>query len=295
MPASNTKAIIDLLRQWLSTRLNATSADWVQDRCLSIRSENLKDLYLGFGLVSRKIPKTELALDSRELAQAESARPGWQPELWSVQDAARTLLILEYAPESADQFVVVLDRLFAAGEVHELIALYQALPVLPYPERLAERAGEGIRTNMQSLFRAVAHHNPYPSEQLNEGMWNQMILKCLFIEAPLFPVIGLEDRINANLSQMLCDYAHERWAAKRSVHPELWRCVRPELTPGAFDDLKQVLQQGSDLEKQAAALSLANSSDPVSCELLKTIPEIQKQIEEGTLNWETVYRALDAV
>jgi len=211
MSGSNTESIRETLRDWIVSRLEADAAEWLLTRSSSIRSGNLQDLYLGFGLVSRKIPKSELGLTAQELARAEEVRPGWQPGLWSVQDAARTLFILEYAPETADQFVSVLDRLFAAGEVHELIALYQALPVLPYPERHRDRVGEGIRTNMQSLFRAVAHQNPYPSEQLSEGMWNQMVLKCLFIGAPLHPVVGLETRINSALSQMLCDYAHERW------------------------------------------------------------------------------------
>ena len=292
MSVSATEKIRELLDGWLNKRLEAASYDWVQARCLSVRSGNVKDLYLGFGLVSRKVPKVELTLNSEEIAEAKNARPGWQLVGWSLHDAARTLLIPEYVPDTVDAFVTVLDRLFAAGEVHELVALYQALPVFPHPERHANRAGEGIRSNMQSLFRAVAHQNPYPSEQLDEGMWNQMVLKCLFVEAPLYPVVGLDSRINAALSQMLCDYAHERWAASRSVHPELWRCVRPELTPGAIDDLKRVLDQGNDLEKQAAGLSLAQSSSGESRELLEKFPELLKQIDAGLLSWQTVYQSL---
>ncbi len=294
MPAYHTEVIRNLLRQWLNVRLESSAENWLEERCTSIRAGNLQALYLGFGLVSRKIPKLELGLSSEELAQANLARPDWQPQDWSVQDAARTLLVLEYAADHPEQLVSVLDKLFAAGEVHELIALYQALPVLPDPQRLTQRAGEGIRTNMQAIFRAIAHHNPFPSEQLDEGMWNQMVLKCLFIGVPLHPVIGLDSRINPALSQMLCDYAHERWAASRTVHPELWRCVRPEMTPSALDDLQRVIEQGNNLEKQAAALALASSSLPEAKELLLArSPELLKQIESGTLNWESVYRALE--
>ena len=293
MPESNTESIIELLFEWLAKRLDSAASEWIQMKCSAVQSGNLRDLYLAFGFVSRKLPKTELALSTQELEQADAVRLGWRPELWSVQDVARTLLILQYDPGSEDQFVTVLDRLFAAGEVHELIALYQAIPLLPYPERHTDRAGEGIRTNMQSVFRAIAHRNSYPSEQLSDGMWNQMVLKCLFVGAPLYPVLGLDLRVNAELSQMLCDYAHERWAASRTVHPELWRCVRPELTPGALDDLKRVVEQGSELEKQAVALSLFSSSDTAARDLLETLPELRKQIEQGALSWETVYLSLD--
>ncbi len=296
MPANNIEVISNLLRQWLNVRLESRAENWLEERCASIRAGNLQALYLGFGLVSRKIPKLEFGLNNEELAQANIARSDWQPDRWSLQDAARTLIVLEYAADHPDPLVSVLDKLFAAGEVHELIALYQALPVLPDPQRLTQRAGEGIRTNMQSIFRAIAHHNPFPSEQLDEGMWNQMVLKCLFIGVPLHPVIGLDSRINPALSQMLCDYAHERWAASRTVHPELWRCVRPEMTATALGDLQRVIEQGDDLEKQAAALSLASSSLPEAKELLlASSPEFLKQIEAGTLNWESVYHALEDV
>jgi len=296
MPANNIEVISKLLRQWLNVRLESSAETWLEERCASIRAGNLQALYLGFGLVSRKIPKLELGLNDEELAQANIARPDWQPQCWSVQDAARTLLVLEYAADHPDQFVSTLDKLFATGEVHELIALYQALPVLPDPQQLTQRAGEGIRTNMQSIFRAIAHRNPFPSEQLDEGMWNQMVLKCLFIGVPLHPVTGLDSRLNPALSQMLCDYAHERWAASRTVHPELWRCVRPEMTATALEDLQRVIEQGDDLEKQAAALSLASSTLPEAKELLRTSsPELLKQIEAGTVDWESVYHALDNV
>ncbi len=293
MSTPHSEAIHQLLRQWLNTRLEESAGRWLEERCDSIRAGNLQALYLGFGLVSRKIPKQDLDLNSEELAQADRARPGWRPNFWSVQDVVRTVLILEYALEHPQQYVSVLDKLFAAGEVHELVALYQALPVLPAPEQLKQRAGEGIRTNMQSIFRAIAHHNPFPSEQLEEGMWNQMVLKCLFIGVPLYPVIGLDARINPALSQMLCDYAHERWAASRTVHPELWRCVRPEMTETALNDLQRVIEQGDQLEKQAAALSLAASSLPQAKELLiASAPELLKQIEAKALTWESVYLAL---
>ena len=66
---------------------------------------------------------------------------------------------------------------------------------------------------MRAVFEAVAHRSPYPREQFAENRWNHMVLKALFVGSALHPIQGLEERANPALARMLCDYAHERWAA----------------------------------------------------------------------------------
>ena len=68
---------------------------------------------------------------------------------------------------------------------------------------------------MRAVFEAVAHRSPYPREQFSENRWNHMVLKALFVDSTLHPMQGLEERANPELAKMLCDYAHERWAAGR--------------------------------------------------------------------------------
>ena len=144
-----------------------------------------------------------------------------------MDQVGRTLLILSFTYEDQDRYVATLDKIFAAADVGEAIALYQSLPLLPYPERFRLRAAEGIRSNITSVFNAVALYNPYPATYLDDLAWNQMVLKALFIGSPLEPIYGLEKRNNHQLSQMLIDYARERLAAKRPVNPELWLLVAP--------------------------------------------------------------------
>ncbi len=119
------------------------------------------------------------------------------------------------------------DKIFATADLQEAIALYQSLPLLPYPEKFKLRAAEGVRTNMTAVFQAVALHNPYPAQYLDDLAWNQMILKAFFVGTPLDSVYGLKSRNNPQLAQMLLDYARERLAAQRSVSPQLWDLVAP--------------------------------------------------------------------
>ena len=41
------------------------------------------------------------------------------------------------------------------------------------------------------MFQAIACHNPYPSDYFDEAAWNQMVVKCVFVGAPIGAIIGL--------------------------------------------------------------------------------------------------------
>ncbi len=282
-----------LLDTWLRRRLPDDVLTWLEQAQHNAASKSRQSFFLAFGMVPRKTGKDDLALTEDELAAAQQARPGWHPSTWSIDQAARTRLVLAVPETNVNAYLETLDKLFNAGDVGELVALYQALPVLPYPASHKLRAAEGVRTNMKAVFCAVAHHNPYPAEQLDEGAWNQLVLKCLFIGVPLAPVVGLDDRANPRLMRMLCDYAHERWAAGRPVSPELWRCVGPHADKAALADLQHVLSEGSELEQQAAALALAACPAPQAAESLKAYPELAQQAAQGAFTWETIAKAAE--
>ncbi|HUQ70123.1 MAG TPA: EboA domain-containing protein [Planctomycetaceae bacterium] len=271
-PVFDPVAVVEVLRRWLSSRLNAAALSWLEDRLAAVAAGDRKALYLAFGLTVRKTGKADLELTAAELADAANVRPGWNPRGWTVDQAARVLLVLRYPADDATKFVETLDQLFGAGEIHELVALYQGLPLYPHQAALALRCAEGLRTNIQSVFRAIAHRNPFPSEQLNDDQWNQLILKCQFVGAPLDPVVGLDVRGNAKLAKMLDDFAHERWAAHRPVSPELWRCVAPFADDAMLADLKKVLTTGTEVERAAVALALRSCPHPQAKTLLAGTP-----------------------
>lgn len=239
---------------------------------------------MAISLAARRLGKTDLALDAADHAAADAARPGWDPDGLSVDQAGRLVLVLAMADGDPGRFRERLDVLCSTAEVAELIAFYRGLPLYPEPEALRARAAEGVRSNLPPVFEAVAHRNPYPREQFDERAWNHMVLKALFVDSRLDPIAGLDGRVNPALAQMLRDYAHERWAAGRPVSPELWRCVGPVADDDALVDLERALDEDGP-GARGAALALAASPHPGAAALLARRPELARAADAGELSW----------
>ena len=284
----DTEKIRELIERWMVMRLDPAAAAWIRDRQEVIRQGEKKSLFLAFGMVPRKVGKSDLQLTDEELSEANEVRPGWNPKGWSIDQATRSLFLLTLPPTEPTTLVGILDQLASTGEVGELVAIYQSLPLLPDPEAHVLRAAEGIRTNIKAVFCAVAYQNPYPSEQFNEDQWNQMVLKCQFIGVPMSPIVGLDERSNLALSAMVLDYIHERNAAKRPVAPELWRCVGRHANADALSELHAVLTTGSVIEKYAAGLALSESSEPAAQNLLAVAPDVAAEISAGRISWVSI-------
>jgi len=208
----------ELIDGWLRARLEEAVMAYLDGKTRLARERGADPgFFLSFSTVGRKVGRGDLAPSKAELDAALAVHRGFQPTTWSRAQAARTLLLLALPAADAKAHLGVVDQLCEDADLGELVAIYQALPLLPFPEEYRARAAEGIRSNMNAVFEAVALRNPYPSEFLDEPAWNQLVLKCLFVGSPLYLVYGLDDRANPPLAKMLCDYAHERWAANRPV------------------------------------------------------------------------------
>jgi hypothetical protein len=281
----------DLLGQWLGARLPESAAAWLASgigRCRTGIAD--RDLFLLLSLVSRHVGKAPLALTDAELRAGAASRPGWNPREWTLDQAVRVYLLCVSTPDGA-VMSERLDRLCAAGDIGELVAYYRGLPLYPDQPRYALRAAEGIRSNMRAVFEAVALRNPYPAEQLNEPAWNQLVLKALFVGIPLHPIVGLDARRNPTLARMLCDYAHERWAASRPVSPELWRCVGPFAAGPVLDDFARLFERGTADEQKAAALALREATDPGAARLLDLHVRGAGERADSLLAWERLATA----
>lgn len=247
-----------------------------------------KQFYLAFSATPRFTGKELLSWSAEKLKEADRLRKGWNPQGWTTDQATRVLLVLSLPHQNPEEYFRILNLVFSAAEVGELTALYLSLPVLPYPERHRERASEGIRSNMGVVFEAVALRNPYPADHLPEEAWNQLVMKAVFVGAPLGQIYGLDERANSRLAYTLSDFAHERWAAGRPVSPELWRLVGPFVDEQILPDMKRLFNSDDPVQHQAAALACSRSVLPEARGLLASRPELQARVESGNLSWATV-------
>ena len=257
----------NLLRGWLGRQLSAEQIAWLDAQSSALSKDGSETtLAIALGMVPRRLGKADLLLSDADRAAAGRTLEGWEPRGWSVTDAARILFLS--GSRTGKPFAKVFRSLCQTADVAELIALYRGLPLYPEPATLEPQVGEGLRSNMRAVFEAIAHYNPYPRLHFDEHRWNHMVLKALFIGSPLAPIQGLDERANPELARIMCDFAHERWAAGRPVSFEIWRCVGPFAEGAALDDLARVLASSEAPERRAAALALAACPHPRAAQLL---------------------------
>ncbi len=232
-----------LLETWVTAQASEV-APWVAEQlALLANSTRERDLHMFLGYAPRRLGKADLVLSAQDKADADAARPGWQPEGWSIDGAARVLGLLRF--KGARAFAETFKDLRRTADAGEMIALYRGLPLYPDPEALGFEVGEGLRSNLKPVFEAIAHNNPYPRDHFDQHRWNHMILKALFIGVALAPITGLEQRANPELARILVDFAQERWAAGRPLASEHWISVRAfRAHRDIRDDLDRAIAEG---------------------------------------------------
>jgi hypothetical protein len=171
------------------------------------------------------------------------------------------------------------------ADLAELVAFYRALALLPVSKDLTRRAAEGLRSGMKPVFEAVAHRNPYPREAFDQDAWNQMVLKALFIGSELSPIQGLDERVNPELSVMLIDYAHERWAAQRTISIELWRGLGRHVDDRGLATLERLLASADPRNQVAAVLALKACNHPRARDLLTRASDLVLEIQARNITW----------
>lgn len=274
---------------WLHARLDPSSFGEVSSAFNKFKKEAEDwEVFSLFSKISRTTGKDALMLTEEEVQKANSLRRGWSPSHWSIDQLTRSLLLLGLAERDKGVFLETLDKLFISSDLAEGVALYRSLAILPYPLELKERAAEGIRTNITDVFNAVALHNPYPADFLDEDAWNQLILKSLFIGSPIYRIIGVDQRVNKALAEMLVEYAHERWSAGREVSPELWRCVGPFADEAMVIDISKELTHDSEVHRHAAVLALKESPVESASKILTKYKPVVDKVESGHITWNDI-------
>ena len=127
------------------------------------------------------------------------------------------------------------------------------------PEKWLHRATDAVRSNIGDVFNSFAFGNPYAAKYFSDLAWNQLVLKCIFNDKPIHLIQGIDRRANQALADMLSDFAHERWAAGRTVPAQVWRLVVNYLNERILEDMTTLFLSNDIHNKLAATLVCSHS------------------------------------
>ena len=253
----NSKKLKSLLAEVIQQNTLPAVWNWIKEK-LDF-GNNISAFNLLFVSLPRKTGKAVIKVTEAQLHNIQSVVPQFSIAGWGIDRLSRVYILLHLDATDKDAYFKRIESLFPTAEMSEQVALYSSLPVLAYPQIWQNRCAEGIRSNIGDVLEAVMCNNPYPAQQLPEAAWNQLVLKAFFTEKPVHNIIGIDERANRELAHILSDYAHERWAAHRTVNPQLWRCVGKFVEERIFTDIKKIWASENKVEKEAAALACWDS------------------------------------
>lgn len=284
--------MLDQLLAILKRNAPAEGATWLDEFMVQqFMGFNQRQFYFAFSGATRRFPKTELTVSQDELAALGRRLPGFTVEGWTVDQLARVSLLVTLADQERDVFLESLRALQDTADMREAVAIYSAFPLLPYPAELVPLAREGLRSNITSVFEAIALRNPFPAAHFDEEGWNQMVLKALFTSRPLWKIHGFDARANAALAEALRYLAHERWSAGRMVSPELWRGCAGFVTAAWEDEVRRVAGSEGPGQREAAALMVHAAGLDSLRDLMA--PELEL-VAAGKLTWDSLGQSLEA-
>jgi hypothetical protein len=140
----------------------------------------------------------------------------------ALHELGRAILLLRaieiVAPVDRGEFV---KDLYVRGDLAERQAILRTFPLLPEPARFLSTAVEACRSNVHTVFEAIACENPYPVRYFPETNFNQMVMKSIFLGVPLQRLVGVRSRIAPLLVSMALDYVQEQTASGRPVHDDI--------------------------------------------------------------------------
>lgn len=203
----------ELLLTELRGGVDPSASQWLDDALGRAATGGLDDLLTAYTVASRRIGNAPLGV--------LRSVPGLVLERWTREDAARALLLLRRSETAPGSFVADAIACYEQGDTREQESWLRAVGALPGPERFLATVVDACRSSILTIFEAVVCENPYPAAHFPERNFNQMVLKALFSGVSLARIVGLQGRLNPELTRMAADYAAERRAAGRSVPADI--------------------------------------------------------------------------
>jgi hypothetical protein len=177
-----------------------------------------------FAAAGRRLGRGEI----RQAAAAAITAAGLRWPVTGVDECGRAALVLAAVAALPDERHVPFVRdLVRRGEVRERQAVLRVLAALPAAARFVDIAVDACRSNVETVFAAIACDNDFPARHFPPPAFHQMVIKALFIGAPLARVAGLAERTTDELARMVDAYVSERRAAGRAIPDDVALIRRP--------------------------------------------------------------------
>ncbi|WP_116769805.1 EboA domain-containing protein [Maribacter litoralis] len=259
---------------------------WLKGKIESLKeNKSSKDLFMTYSLLNAKFDASNAI--SFDTLDTDSSRY-FNEHGANMLQVSRIYLLAEVLRQDVEFYTPKVANIIQVADTGELETFLKYLVLLPNPEAYKQTAVEALRTNIATIFDAIAMNNPYPAKYFNDQQWNQMFLKAAFMERDLSQIETIDERANEDLTRIISDYAHERWAAGRKIDPLFWRPVSKFLNEQLLDDMKTLLNSDDEVENKAGALCCYNSENEKALALLNGKPELKHKIADEQITWNTI-------
>tara|TARA_R110002049_G_scaffold309155_1_gene517693 strand:+ start:9039 stop:9893 length:855 start_codon:yes stop_codon:yes gene_type:complete len=259
---------------------------WLKERIHHIIEEkSTKDLFLTYSLLASKVNGNDELLLPKKGSNVFTYLENHKAMPLQV---SRVYLLVKVLEADTTYFTPKVSNIIQVADTKELETFLKYLILLPNPEDYTSTAVDALRTNIVTVFDAIALNNPYPTQYFNDQQWNQMYLKTAFMERDISMIMDIDDRANKELARIISDYAHERWAASREIEPYFWRPVSKFLDSTLLKDMEKLFKSSNKKENMAAGLCCSNSKFDDAKKLLDEYPIIKQKIAQNLINWKHI-------
>lgn len=274
------------LKKVIDYNYAAELSQWLEGKIHHIISaKSTKDLYLTYSLLASKIDENKELLmpnaDSETIQYLKNHSANYL-------QVGRIYILVKVLESDPDFFTSKVSNIIQIADTTELETFLKYLILLPNSEVYKHVAIDALRTNITPIFDAISLNNPYPALYFDDQQWNQMYLKAAFMQRDISAIVDIDKRANKELTRIISDFAHERWAASRDITPYFWKPVGRFIDDVILEDMRKLFKSPNENDQIAAALCCSVSDNNNAKALINENPVLKQKVEQNLINWDTI-------